>query len=85
MSYSLPGTRPGPYWVLSTDYDNYVLVYGCTDYLGLFRTDFAWIMSRGRTLAKDTVEELRGVLASYGVQVDRLAVTDQGVCTSMPG
>lgn len=33
---SLPGKIPAPYWILETDYDNYAVVFSCTD-LGFFQ------------------------------------------------
>ena len=78
------GSPPAPYWVLSTDYDSYTLVYGCTDFLGLLHVDFAWILSRERTLSTDTVEELRSILMSHGIPGDKLLVGDQSICSSMP-
>ncbi|KAE8290724.1 Apolipoprotein D [Larimichthys crocea] len=67
---------PGPYWVLSTDYEGHSLVYGCTDF-GLFRMEFAWILSREPTLPEETVEELHSILSSAGVNVDKLVPTNQ--------
>ncbi|KAM3604240.1 uncharacterized protein V6R79_008346 [Siganus canaliculatus] len=65
-----------PYWVLSTDYDNYSLVYSCTD-LGVLHVEFAWIMSRQPTLPEDTLQELRSTLSSIGVKVDKLLTANQ--------
>ncbi|XP_051985278.1 apolipoprotein D-like [Xyrauchen texanus] len=80
-----PGSPPAPYWVLATDYDNYSLVYGCADF-GVFHLDFAWILSRSRTLPKETISELQGILKSSGVNVEKLTVTDQRpeLCSGMP-
>ncbi|XP_030017014.1 apolipoprotein D-like isoform X2 [Sphaeramia orbicularis] len=75
---------PAPYWVLSTDYNSYSLVYSCTD-LGVFHVDFAWIMSREPTLSEQTLTELRGTLSSIGVSVDKLisTVQDEAHCSAM--
>ncbi|TNM98417.1 hypothetical protein fugu_014663 [Takifugu bimaculatus] len=51
-SYVLPYS---PYWILATDYTNTALVYSCTDILRLFHVDFAWILSRTRTLPEATI------------------------------
>lgn len=67
---------PGPYWVLSTDYDGHSLVYGCTDY-GLFRVELSWILSRKPTLSKETLEKLQGILYSVGVSVENMVPTNQ--------
>ncbi|XP_049888899.1 apolipoprotein D-like isoform X1 [Epinephelus moara] len=75
---------PAPYWVLSTDYDNYSLVYSCTD-LGVVHVEFAWIMSRQPTLPEETMEELHSTLSSIGVRVDKLVTTNQDAdyCSAM--
>lgn len=70
--------------MLATDYDNYALVYSCTDFLAL-HAEFAWILSRRPTLAEETAEELRGALSSIGVDVDKLLSTNQdpAYCSAM--
>ncbi|KAM9349454.1 apolipoprotein D-like [Symphorus nematophorus] len=65
-----------PYWVLSTDYDSYSLVYSCTD-LGVLHVEFAWIMSRQPTMPEEKLEELHSTLSSIGVRVDKLLTTNQ--------
>ncbi|KAK2822621.1 hypothetical protein Q5P01_022686 [Channa striata] len=75
---------PSPYWVLSTDYTNYSLVYSCTN-LGSRHMEFAWILSRQPTLPEETVEELHSTLSSIGVQLDKLLSTNQDAdyCSAM--
>ncbi|XP_035027502.1 apolipoprotein Da, duplicate 2 [Hippoglossus stenolepis] len=75
---------PGPYWVLSTDYEGHSLVYGCSDF-GLFRMEFSWILSREPTLSEEAVEELHSILSSIGVNVAKMASTDQDAeyCSAM--
>ncbi|KAE8290723.1 Apolipoprotein D [Larimichthys crocea] len=75
---------PAPYWVLSTDYDNYSLVYSCTD-LGILHVEFAWIMNRQPTMPEEIIEELHSTLSSIGVQVDKLITTNQDAsyCSAM--
>ncbi|XP_069127229.1 apolipoprotein D-like [Argopecten irradians] len=48
LSVSFNEGSDGPYLVLDTDYDNYAVVYTCTDYYGLFATEIAWILQRNR-------------------------------------
>uniref|UniRef100_A0A673CZB1 Apolipoprotein D n=1 Tax=Sphaeramia orbicularis TaxID=375764 RepID=A0A673CZB1_9TELE len=69
-----------PYWVLSTDYKSYSLVYSCSDYLSLFHIDFAWILARTRVLSEDFVNQLRGKLEAAGVNIKQLTVTNQTDC-----
>ncbi|KAF7668420.1 hypothetical protein LDENG_00014540 [Lucifuga dentata] len=67
---------PGPYWVLSTDYEGHSLVYGCSDF-GLFHSEFTWILSREPTLPEETMEELHAILTSVGVDVNKMVMTNQ--------
>ena len=68
-----------PYWIVDTDYDNYSLVWSCTDIVVL-NFDFAWILSRKPTLDDATVEKLKQKLASFGVKTDGFMNTDQTNC-----
>ncbi|XP_062408659.1 apolipoprotein D-like [Sardina pilchardus] len=76
--------RPRPYWVLATDYDNYVLVYSCTNISEESYVEFAWIMSRTRSLSADIVAGLKDKLHSHGITTDNLTATIQTGCSSMP-
>ncbi|KAK9538705.1 hypothetical protein VZT92_003857 [Zoarces viviparus] len=78
------GTPPGPYWVLSSDYEGHALVYGCVDY-GLFRAELSWILSREPTLPEETLEELHGILSSVGIDVNKMVPTnqDETYCSAM--
>uniref|UniRef100_A0A8D0HMJ5 Apolipoprotein D n=1 Tax=Sphenodon punctatus TaxID=8508 RepID=A0A8D0HMJ5_SPHPU len=66
-----------PYWVLSTDYENYSLVYSCTTFIWLFHVDYAWIMSRTPQLHPETVEYLKNILHSYKIETKKMIPTDQ--------
>lgn len=55
----------GEYNVWKTDYDNYALVYVCKlrsvlDYI--YTIEHAWILSRTRTLDKNSVNDLKKTL-----------------------
>ncbi|XP_062833648.1 apolipoprotein D isoform X1 [Anolis carolinensis] len=69
-----------PYWVISTDYDNYALVYSCTNFMWLFHVDYAWIMSRTPELHPETVDHLKNILQSYDINTARMRPTDQTDC-----
>ncbi|KAM6948226.1 apolipoprotein D-like [Aplochiton taeniatus] len=77
---------PGPYWVLSTDYENYTLIYGCTSLGENLRYEFSWILARQPSLPEETLVELRSILTSNGVEVEKLMITDQDAerCSAMP-
>ena len=80
MSVSISGAPVrAPYWIVDTDYDNYSLVWSCTDVL-LANLEFSWILSRKRTLDDATVERLKQKLASFGVKTSGFLVTDQTNC-----
>ncbi|KAK5878000.1 hypothetical protein CesoFtcFv8_025453 [Champsocephalus esox] len=74
------GVPDSPYWVLSTDYQSYSLVYSCTDYYGSFHIDFAWILARTRLLNREVVSQLHDELVSAGVNINNLLVSDQAGC-----
>lgn len=78
-----PGVADGPYWVLSTDYQSYSLVYSCSDFFGVFNIDFAWILARTRTLTEDAIKQLHEKLTAAGVNVNRLEVSNQTACDVM--
>ncbi|XP_074860645.1 apolipoprotein D [Carettochelys insculpta] len=75
--------RYSPYWVLSTDYENYTVVYSCTCILRLFHIDFAWILARTRQLQPETVERLKNLLLSYNVKTKKMTPTDQMNCPTV--
>ncbi|KAM7390146.1 hypothetical protein PAMA_008358 [Pampus argenteus] len=77
------GAPDAPYWVLSTDYQSYALVYSCSDYFGLFHIDFAWILSRTRVLTDVIISQLHDRLDAAGVNIHRLTVTNQTGCDIM--
>ncbi|KAG7228986.1 hypothetical protein INR49_013219, partial [Caranx melampygus] len=76
VSFTDIPSPPGPYWVLSTDYDGHSLVYGCTDF-GLFRMELTWILSREPTLSEEALEHVQGILSSIGVDVTKMVPTNQ--------
>ncbi|KAM9337149.1 apolipoprotein D-like [Symphorus nematophorus] len=77
------GVPDSPYWVLSTDYQSYALVYSCFTHFGLFHVDFAWILARTRTLPEDLISRLHVELTAAGVNINRLTVSNQTGCDVM--
>ena len=43
----------GDYRVVSTDYENYSVVYSCSKYLGFYKMQGAWVLGRGLSLASE--------------------------------
>ncbi|XP_066536297.1 apolipoprotein Da, duplicate 1 isoform X2 [Hoplias malabaricus] len=77
FSYVLPYT---PYWILSTDYGSWAVVYSCTDILRLFHLDFAWILGRGRSLPPTSVAHGKEIFAKNKIDVSRMVSTRQDDC-----
>ncbi|XP_006129897.1 apolipoprotein D [Pelodiscus sinensis] len=69
-----------PYWVLSTDYGNYSVVYSCTNFISFFHVEYAWILSRTRQLQPETVERLKGLLRSYNINTETMKPAVQMNC-----
>ncbi|KAM4605683.1 apolipoprotein Da, duplicate 1 [Polymixia lowei] len=76
-SYVLPYS---PYWILATDYVNSALVYSCTDVLRLFHVDFAWILSRSRTLPASTIDKAKDIFTNNNIDVSRMIASRQQGC-----
>ncbi|XP_039645804.1 apolipoprotein D-like isoform X3 [Perca fluviatilis] len=79
------GVPDSPYWVLDTDYQSYSLVYSCSDVFGLFHVDYAWILARTRVLTEDVISQLHDEMASAGVNLNRLTVSNQTGCDQTTG
>ncbi|CAJ1072704.1 apolipoprotein D-like isoform X3 [Xyrichtys novacula] len=84
VSFTGIPSPPGPYWVLSSDYETHSVVYGCTDF-GLFRMELAWILSREPTMSEETLERMHAILSTADVNVDKLVSTyhDETYCAPM--
>ncbi|XP_047446300.1 apolipoprotein D-like [Mugil cephalus] len=84
LQVSFNNSPPGPYWVLSSDYEGHSLVYSCTEF-GLFHKELSWIQSREPTLPEETVKELESILTSVGVNVEKMVPTnqDEAYCSPM--
>lgn len=57
--------RNGDYRVLSTDYSNYSVVYGCSSYFfGLFKNENVWILSRAQSISASDLSTAEGIITS---------------------
>ncbi|KAL5022910.1 hypothetical protein ScPMuIL_002065 [Solemya velum] len=73
----------GEYEILETDYSSYALVFSCRN-VGLFRLQWAWILSRGRTLSPDLLSHLASVARSRNLNSAWFLRTDQQNCDIVP-
>ncbi|XP_022344558.1 apolipoprotein D-like [Crassostrea virginica] len=71
----------GKYWVLDTDYENYTFIYSCTDLAGLSHIEFAWILSRTRTLDDKYKTKLYDLATSFGIKTSNFQTEDQTGCS----
>ncbi|XP_068604137.1 apolipoprotein Db [Brachionichthys hirsutus] len=76
-------TPYNPYWVLSTDYDTHSVVYSCTDVLHLFHVEYAWILSRSRFLAAESLQYAKELLVNEGIDLSPMTATDQTGCKDL--
>ncbi|XP_038206910.1 uncharacterized protein LOC119828739 [Zerene cesonia] len=70
VSFPIPGTNfstESPYWILSTDYINYALVYSCVNIDEEHRSVHSWKLSRTRTLTDASNTEINQVINSVPV------------------
>lgn len=79
---SFAGWLPsGNYEIIDTDYDDYSIVYSCSDMFGITQIELAWIMSRERkSLSRRQRSELYRRLTSLGIDTSRFIVSDQSRC-----
>ncbi|KAF4528451.1 hypothetical protein B566_EDAN015853 [Ephemera danica] len=76
---SVPVTMDIPYWVLETDYDNYAVVWSCTNF-GLFSTRNAWIMTRSPKPSLEVMQKAYAVVDRHGISRAYFIRTDQRNC-----
>lgn len=67
----------GKYDVWATDYENYSLVYSCTNVIGLFKFESAWILSRKKELDQATIDKLKKMLKQKDIDVESFTKTKQ--------
>nr|XP_002740542.1 PREDICTED: apolipoprotein D-like [Saccoglossus kowalevskii] len=71
----------GDYWVLKTDYDTYSVVYSCDDFIfGFVKMEYAWILSRDRTLNARTLTKIKKDVQDRGIDISNFLFTNQTGC-----
>ncbi|CAL8292641.1 unnamed protein product [Lota lota] len=66
--------------VLKTDYTSMAVIYSCKDVLDMFYFEFAWIVSRKRSLPRQVVREAMAVLQREDICVSDMDTADQTRC-----
>ncbi|XP_043558444.1 apolipoprotein D-like [Chiloscyllium plagiosum] len=68
-----------PYQILASDYKSYSLVYSCTQH-SLSPTIYAWILSRHAQLDESIIEQLKNILISHEININKMETVDQVNC-----
>nr|XP_014103575.1 apolipoprotein D [Bactrocera oleae]XP_036225797.1 apolipoprotein D [Bactrocera oleae] len=68
------------YWVLSTDYNNYSVVYSCQPTQDDSHSLIVWILTRERIPSAELIARAENVLTSNGISLNQLVITDQSGC-----
>ncbi|CAD7014849.1 unnamed protein product [Ceratitis capitata] len=72
------------YWVLSTDYTSYSVVYSCQPSQDDAHSVTVWILTRERQPSADLIAKAENILTQNGVSLSELTVTDQSDCKIEP-
>lgn len=68
------------YNVIETDYDNYAIVYTCSDKFGLAKSEILWILTRQRFPDRNLIQSIKEKIRRSGIDTKRLRRTDQKTC-----
>ncbi|KAK9505729.1 hypothetical protein O3M35_009718 [Rhynocoris fuscipes] len=68
-----------PYWILDTDYDNYSVVWSCSNF-GIFSTRNAWILTRSRFPSLEIMEKAYNIIDKNLISRAYFIRTDQRNC-----
>jgi len=76
FSWWQPG---GDYWVLDTDYETFSVVYSCSGF-GFFKMEYAWILSRHRSINNDIRMMLLNNMEAVGINTRPFMISKQSGC-----
>ena len=68
------------YWIVETDYGSYAMTYSCFNVLGVYHLEYAWILSRTRTLDSTTLSHIYKRFAQVGLDTTKFIQTPQLHC-----
>ena len=68
----------GNYWVISTDYLNYAIVYSCTEVFGVHFTEYVWVLTREVNPAPEVIDRLEQDVIALGYPEELLKRTWHG-------
>uniref|UniRef100_A0A336M3D4 Apolipoprotein D n=1 Tax=Culicoides sonorensis TaxID=179676 RepID=A0A336M3D4_CULSO len=77
---SVSSSLASPYWVLYTDYQNYAVVFSCSEFAGLASTRMIWILTRERFPAPEIVQVAYDIIDNNGLSKSFLIKTDHQNC-----
>eukprot|EP00117_Sycon_ciliatum_P037283 scpid51055/ scgid27919/ Apolipoprotein D len=70
-------TKPN-YWVLSTDYTSYSMVYSCTQVTSLLHFQILWFLVRDYNVSDTLKQSVLGKFTSLGLNTEHFIYTKQG-------
>ncbi|XP_047505365.1 apolipoprotein D-like [Pieris napi] len=77
----LPGA--GQYNILFTDYDNFALIWSCTNY-SIAHSDRIWVLGREREIDATLRAQIYAIMQELNLDPDRLIISKNNNCTSAP-
>ncbi|XP_069678137.1 apolipoprotein D-like isoform X1 [Periplaneta americana] len=79
-----PTVWSSSYWVLGTDYDRYVVLWGClVEDTGTIRP-LSWVSSRQKNLDEDAMREVEEILTQNGLNRSQYEEVSQTDCPQVP-
>ncbi|XP_059483132.1 apolipoprotein D-like [Neocloeon triangulifer] len=76
---SIPMPMNLPYWIMDTDYDNYAVVWSCTNF-GIFSARNAWILTRSPNASLEVMQNAYNVIDRNHISRAYFIRTDQKNC-----